>query len=300
MSMEQPKFNPHNPEYKKVEDLPKEEQVNYSDVEGGFVQKEAAEFYKIAQDIERITERESGSMSADKFMMLLAQDEDTKREWDALTGKQKLNVLMGNPKKEDMDLSTWNTNRSAIEKTLEEHPELRDNKKLMLKLIISGTSQAPGLASEKVRNDKGYALEAVKRNGMALGYLPEEMQDDEDVVMAAVTTRGLALREASPRLQNNREIVAAAITSEDGDFGDIIYASSDEVIESLLDENNPANKDILLKAMNNKHVNDNYKRIASYNPNHPDYQGGQYDEVFKRYEHLHMREKIEKILGENL
>jgi hypothetical protein len=296
MSMEQPKFNPHNPEYKKVEDLPKEEQTNYSDVEGGFVQEDAAEFYKIAQDIERITKGESGSMSADKFMMLLAQDEDTKREWDALTGKQKFMVLIGNPKG-DMDLTTWNENHSAIEKTLEEHPELKDDKKLMLKLIVSGSSQAPSYASEKLRNNKSYALEAVKRNGMALGYLPEEMQDDEDVVMAAVTKRGLALRAASPRLLNNREIVAAAITSEDGDLGDIIYAS-DEAIESLLDENNPANKDILLKAMNNKHVNDNYKRIASYNPNHPDYQGAQYEKIFKKYEHLHMREKIEKILGE--
>lgn len=43
MSMEQPKFNPNNPEYKKVDDLPSNEQVNFIDFEDGFVQKEAIE-----------------------------------------------------------------------------------------------------------------------------------------------------------------------------------------------------------------------------------------------------------------
>ena len=37
------KFNPFDPEYKKVADLPKEEQKNFKDVEGGFVKNTAFE-----------------------------------------------------------------------------------------------------------------------------------------------------------------------------------------------------------------------------------------------------------------
>jgi len=39
-------FNPMNPEFKKVEDLPKEEQENFRDVNGGFVKKETLEYQK--------------------------------------------------------------------------------------------------------------------------------------------------------------------------------------------------------------------------------------------------------------
>ncbi len=41
--MEMPKFNPHNPEYKKVKDLPGEEQEKFDDFENGFVRKDAIE-----------------------------------------------------------------------------------------------------------------------------------------------------------------------------------------------------------------------------------------------------------------
>lgn len=47
--MNQEKFDPHNPEYKKVEDLPQEQQAEFADVEGGFVRKEAIEEYRSAE-----------------------------------------------------------------------------------------------------------------------------------------------------------------------------------------------------------------------------------------------------------
>ncbi len=36
-------FNPHNDEYKKVEDLPQEQQAGFVNVDGGFIRKEAKE-----------------------------------------------------------------------------------------------------------------------------------------------------------------------------------------------------------------------------------------------------------------
>ncbi|MDO8604711.1 MAG: hypothetical protein Q7K40_04960 [bacterium] len=43
-------FNPSNPEYKEVKDLPQEEQKNFVDVEGGFVMKEALEHVESANE----------------------------------------------------------------------------------------------------------------------------------------------------------------------------------------------------------------------------------------------------------
>jgi len=41
MGIGEPKFNPNNSEYKKVSDLPAEEQKNFKNVEGGFITKKA-------------------------------------------------------------------------------------------------------------------------------------------------------------------------------------------------------------------------------------------------------------------
>ena len=291
---------------------------------GGFVKKEAAELERTAQDIERVT-----GFSSEEFLETLAGEEDAKRAWDALTGREKLLMLEGleslpeeitsrqrgyNVKglftqglfkirgQEDIGskLTKLMDNNAMINMVLEENPELRDDKELMLGLVISGNSYAPQQASERLRNDKDYALGAVQRNGMALGYLSEAMRDNEDVVMAAVKKRGLALSAASPRLRNNREVVVATITSRTGDGGDFnqITDASDEVIESLLDENNPANKDILQAALHNERSNEIYAERVRMDPQLKGVH--QYEEVFKKYEHLHMREKIEKILGEKL
>src|SRR3990167_7054106 len=47
--MNQEKFDPSNPEYKKVEDLPQEHQVEFVNIEGGFVRKEAMKELKEAE-----------------------------------------------------------------------------------------------------------------------------------------------------------------------------------------------------------------------------------------------------------
>jgi hypothetical protein len=44
MNMEQPVFNPHDEKFKKVADLPKEEQEKFVDIEGGFIIIEASKY----------------------------------------------------------------------------------------------------------------------------------------------------------------------------------------------------------------------------------------------------------------
>jgi hypothetical protein len=46
MPMQGERFDPHDPEYEKVSDLPKEQQGKYVDINGGFVTKEAADIEK--------------------------------------------------------------------------------------------------------------------------------------------------------------------------------------------------------------------------------------------------------------
>ncbi len=92
------KFDPSDPKYKKVEDLPKEEQGDFVDVNDGFVGKEAALFQKNMQDVERVS-RFSGYkpsvLESERVMELQAREEDAQRDWDALSGEEKLSMLEG-------------------------------------------------------------------------------------------------------------------------------------------------------------------------------------------------------------
>jgi len=61
-------FNPADPQYKKVEDLPKEEQEDFKNAkEGGFVKKEAAETFQEAEELAEIAnvlKKEEGEVTA--------------------------------------------------------------------------------------------------------------------------------------------------------------------------------------------------------------------------------------------
>ena len=62
-----------------------------------------------------------------------------------------------------------------------------------------------------IRPEKALVLEAVQRNGWALGNATEELQNDKDIVMAAVLRNPLALGLASKERRSDRDIVLAAV-----------------------------------------------------------------------------------------
>lgn len=79
------KFNPSNPEYKEVNDLPKNQQENFTDVSGGFVRKEvlenqtrheedAKEINKLRSGIDKLFGRKK--VLADDRLINEATDED--------------------------------------------------------------------------------------------------------------------------------------------------------------------------------------------------------------------------------
>ena len=65
-----------------------------------------------------------------------------------------------------------------------------------------------------MRTDREVVLEAVARNGSALGHASVELRADRELVMVAISNDGWALQFASPELQKDREIVLEAIRQD--------------------------------------------------------------------------------------
>ncbi|EGB02923.1 expressed protein, partial [Aureococcus anophagefferens] len=74
-------------------------------------------------------------------------------------------------------------------------------------------------------DDKAAALEAVKRDGLALARASEDLRADADVVAAAVAQNGLALAHASEALRATKDVVLAAVKRD----GMAIHAASLEL-----------------------------------------------------------------------
>ena len=60
-------------------------------------------------------------------------------------------------------------------------------------------------------NDKQAVLEAVKQDGIKLGYASEELRADKEVVLAALKQSDKAFRYVSGELKTDKEIVLAAL-----------------------------------------------------------------------------------------
>ena len=69
-------------------------------------------------------------------------------------------------------------------------------------------------APSEMKEDKEFALLAMKANGQALQHLGEEMKGDVDVVRAAVQQDGCALEHAGEVMKKDVTIVRAAVQQD--------------------------------------------------------------------------------------
>ena len=76
-------------------------------------------------------------------------------------------------------------------------------------------------APKRLRSDKEFMLEAVKRYGSALQFASWALQEDKEVVLAAVTSCGGALEYASDELRDDKEVVLVAVKNPDTDEFDL-------------------------------------------------------------------------------
>lgn len=96
------KFDPSDPKYKKVEDLPEDKRKDFSDVEGGFVKKEVIDYHR------KIEEKQKGNESiGDKLRNALEkvlEGEENTRKGKVLEMIMQQAVLHNNPQEiEKMD-----------------------------------------------------------------------------------------------------------------------------------------------------------------------------------------------------
>jgi hypothetical protein len=80
------------------------------------------------------------------------------------------------------------------------HPELNDNKDIVLE-IIKVDSNSLRLVSSRLKNDREVVLSAVSKDGKSLLYASKELKDDDEIVLEAIKQNSWALKYASKRLQ---------------------------------------------------------------------------------------------------
>jgi hypothetical protein len=111
--------------------------------------------------------------------------------------------------------------------------EIQDTKNVNVEVLPKGlnldkyiirTKRRINLASEELRNDKQFMLQAVKRNCMALEFASAALKNNKEVVMEAVKKEGGCLRHASDDMKKNEEVVLQAVIQT---TAAIMHASSE-------------------------------------------------------------------------
>ena len=244
MGFEQPRFNPHNPEFKKVEDLPEERQKDFSNVDDGFVYKSAVELAKTSDDAQEYIAKQADEILKDpdryrpKFGELslrsFPREQWSNREivMKCVTGFENatmdlrsdphvvMQVIKNNSKEEqlfDKEKQTYIKefvqkygNVGALEFASE---EIRSDKNFVSEAIKYGAYNFQ-FASEQLRGDKELALKVlskIKGGGAMLEFVSDELKNDKEVVMTAVKTSGGSLQYASENLRDDEEIVREAM-----------------------------------------------------------------------------------------
>ncbi len=199
-------FNPSDPKYKTVKDLPKKERENFVNAEnGGFVRKEAAKELSDAQKIiELANQIKKSGMSMEQILKLKTSSEayeearqvikDEKTTTDILRERAVRND--GEPV--DMDL----LQEKARKMYFNEHPE-----EYYLEQLTKNHNDPHFLSGipRNVWENKKFVMEAVKYSRKALGKAKDP---DEEVVREAIKHDGLALQYT---LGNNIDIVLEAV-----------------------------------------------------------------------------------------
>jgi len=69
-------------------------------------------------------------------------------------------------------------------------------------------------ATNNLKKNKKFVLDAVKQNFYALKYASEDLRNDKQVVLEAVKYRGIALRYASRELKMDKDVVLEAVQND--------------------------------------------------------------------------------------
>jgi hypothetical protein len=80
-------------------------------------------------------------------------------------------------------------------------------------------------ASEKLKKDKAFSLNALKRDGDVFVHLPSYLKEDLELVMVAIKSRPKVLKLMSESIKDNKEVVMNAIKAK----GDVLQYASERL-----------------------------------------------------------------------
>lgn len=172
MSKEQ--FNPGDPKYKKVEDLPEDEKENFTDVEGGFTRKEAVNIHKVAE-LAAILEKQK-SKKANKGSLNIQDSISNKLREIAVEERDRFFEQLS--RQEDCFNGV--------------SPETQ--KKLIMEALTYGKTEIIKHASEEVLFDKKFVLKSLNITNIyphlsinnIYKYLPETIRGDKTIAKKAL------------------------------------------------------------------------------------------------------------------
>lgn len=211
-------FNPYDPKYKKVEDLPKEMQPKFQDYQDGFVTKAAQEEFESAEKIIRLAKELKAAGLEAKDILRYTRSGRIKEIGAAMQNDlTETDILQERAIKEDSEPTPMDVlHEEANEMHARKYPEL-----FYIERLKSNPDILTGIP-KRVWGNKKFALEAVKLNGKALNKICGDAWNKE-VILEAVRHDGLALQYA-PSFRGDKDVVLEAI-KQNPDA--IKYASKD-------------------------------------------------------------------------
>lgn len=197
-------FNPYDPKYKKVEDLPKEMQPKFADYKDGFVTKAAREEEAEAEKIIQLANQLKEAGVDAKKILRYDRSGRMKEIGEAMQNDQtEIDVLRERAVKEESEPTSLDVlHEEANEMHFKKFPEI-----FYIERLKSNPDILTGIPKH-VWGNKKFALEAVKLNAKALHKIRGKGYDKE-VVLEAVRHDGLALQYA-PSYSNDKDVVLEA------------------------------------------------------------------------------------------
>ena len=113
------------------------------------------------------------------------------------------------------------------------------NKKEALKIVQQAEYKFKDISSD-FKKDRNFVLEAVKLNGLILGWVGKKFSRDKEIVLEAVKENGYTLRNADENLKKDKDIVLEAV-KESGSalqFSDKILRKDKKIVLEALKNNN--------------------------------------------------------------
>lgn len=217
--MEGPKFNPHEPQYEKVEDLPRGQQHKFSDIkEGGFVRKSADE---------HLIEAEKKSVRMEDAGMISEMPIDYLHQ-EALDWEKARKEMMEYFSTLEKDSRKWDENWEH-----EFTPFIAKDRELLLQAIKANREEILELAgfrtlsnesSNRIFENRSHGLTVRDRRSRSGGGDNIEeapfLNDDKDFMLKAIAISPRTYKYASKRLKVDREVALAAFRGNGGLIND--------------------------------------------------------------------------------